>query len=148
MKGVNGTLVSACLMGRFARPDGIAPADPDMIVAEHGSHLLAVCPVVEGGLCAPLEGACLDGGAGAAVLKGRARVRSATGEDVTDPIVLGVVKILSLVRAHRIDTAVLKAGNAMCGVGSAPDAAGIAIGDGVLAAGLRCQGVAVCEVPD
>lgn len=146
MKDVIGTLVSACLAGRSCLPPGEEYSDPDLVAAERRGEVVAVCPALEGGLCFARDDVYLDGGAGIDVFKGAARVRTSAGQDITDQAVLGVVKVMAEVRSERFSHAILQAGSALCGVESAPDRLGVAVGDGLLTAALRCQGVTVREV--
>ncbi len=146
IRGVNGTLVSACLAGRSCLPPGSEYADPDIVAAERRGEVVAVCPALEGGLCFARDDVYLDGGSGIDVFKGTARVRAGAGQDITDQAVLGVVKVMAEVRSERFGHAILQAGSAMCGVGSAPDRLGAPVGDGVLTAALKCHGVTVREV--
>lgn len=143
---VKQTLVSACLAGRSCIAADAHRDDPELVAAERTGRVVGVCPALEGGLCLSEEDVYLDGGSGVDVLKGRARVRTGAGQDVTDQAVLGVVKVMQVVRAGKFTEAILRADTALCGVGSAPDWDGAPVGDGLLAAALRCQGVPVREV--
>lgn len=144
--GVSTTIVSACLADGSYAPDGAAIVDPALAAAVRRGDAVAVCPAREAGLCPTGEGVYLDGGSGTEVLKGRSRVRTTGGRDITDQAVLGVVKVMTVVRAGRFSHAVLRSGTALCGVGSAPDSSGGRAGDGVLTAALKCHGVVVSEL--
>lgn len=126
-------LVSACLLGRPVRYDGTAKYRDDEILArwrEQG-RLVSVCPEVTGGLPVPrppsevsMAAAVGDPEAprstdpilrGAAVLDGHARVRTATGADVTAPFVRGAEQALEVAQRHGVRMAVLKEGSPSCG---------------------------------
>ena len=146
MRDVTATIVSACLAGGPCRPDGALLADAEIVAAARRGEVITVCPAVEGGLGVPRERTVLDGGDGLAVLKGTARVRTLSGQDGTHQAVLGVVKVAADARAAHVTTAILQSDSALCGVRTAPDAAGVPVGSGILAVVLNCQGVAVREV--
>lgn len=114
-------LVSACLLGICTRFDG--GARPRPAVAALGRHtcLVPVCPEQLGGLPTPRPPAEIQGGGGADVLAGSARVVTRDGADVSAAFVRGaeqVLRIGELVGARR---AVLKARSPSCGYGQTYD---------------------------
>ncbi|MBI4702199.1 MAG: DUF523 domain-containing protein [Deltaproteobacteria bacterium] len=140
-------LVAACLLGRPCRYDGAAKthAETCALAAGHearGGKVVAVCPEELGGLGTPRPAAELRSGDGHAVLHGRARVRRVSdGADVTGAFVAGAERARELGRGA--SRAVLKARSPSCGCGSTWIDGALGPGDGVLAALLRRDGVAV-----
>lgn len=142
-------LVSACLLGVDCTYRGGNEERPRVSEALAGRVLLPVCPEVEGGLGVPRPRAEVEGGNGAAVLDGKARVRTEAGDDVTDAYVRGAEATLALARSEGTRLAVLKARSPSCGCagvydgshsdGFDPD------GVGVTAALLRRHGIEVVD---
>jgi D-alanine-D-alanine ligase len=130
-------LVSACLAGEPCRYDGRANTHPAVVrLAEQGRAVL-VCPEVLGGLPTPREPMELCGG----------RVLGASGADATDAFRKGAQLALAVARQHGCTQAILKARSPSCGVGQVYDGSftrRLVPGDGVLAALLKAQGIAVC----
>lgn len=149
MGGMERILVSACLLGRPVRYDGRAKTSDDETLAAWRAEgrLVPYCPEVEGGLPVPRPPAEIEGGAGGeAVLAGKARIRTAAGEDVTEHFLAGAYRALELARAHGVRVAVLKEGSPSCGVLRIYDGSfqGRAVpGRGVTAALLARHGIAV-----
>ncbi len=110
-------LVSACLLGEKVRYHG---GDASCIhpllerwLAE--GRIVRVCPEVAGGLPVPRPPAELQGGTGADVLAGRARLIAISGVDVTDAFVAGARLALERAHAEGVRLAVLKDGSPSCG---------------------------------
>ena len=138
--------MSACLAGRSCRFDASANPDDQVarLVAE--GRAVLVCPEVDGGLGTPRPAAEIEGGDGADVLAGRARVRTRSGGDVTDAYVRGARKALRAAEESGAKTAVLKARSPSCGKGEIYDGSfsrSLQAGDGVTAALLRQNGIKV-----
>ena len=139
-------LVSACLAGRACRFDGTAAYEDEVarLVAE--GRAVLVCPEVDGGLGTPRPAAEIDGGDGADVLAGRARVVTEDGIDVTDAYVKGARRALDAARTTGATTAVLKARSPSCGEGAIYDGTfsrTLHAGEGVTAALLKGAGIEV-----
>lgn len=141
-------LVSACLLGNPVRYDGNAKALHHRALdrlADAG-RALAFCPEVAGGLPIPRAPAEIRGGDGAAVIAGRARVETRSGEDVSAMFLSGAQQALELCRQQNIEVAVLTEFSPSCGSGLIYDGsftrARIA-GDGVTAALLSAHGIRV-----
>lgn len=139
-------LVSACLAGRACRFDGSANPDDGVarLVAE--GRAVLVCPEVDGGLGTPRPAAEIQGGDGADVLAGRARVVTRAGEDVTEAYVEGARRALEAAREAGAEVAVLKARSPSCGKCGVYDGSfsrTLRTGDGVTAALLTANGVNV-----
>lgn len=139
-------LVSACLAGRACRFDGTGAYEDEVarLVAE--GRAVLVCPEVDGGLGTPRPAAEIDGGDGADVLAGRARVVTRDGGDVTDAYVKGAHRALEAARKMGAGTAILKSRSPSCGKASIYDgtfSGTLLAGDGVTAALLRSEGIEV-----
>jgi len=140
-------LVSACLLGMGTRYDGGSAASSAVIALCGSRPFLPVCPEQLGGLPTPREPAAPDGGAGAEVLAGKARVRGRrTGTDVTEAFLRGAREAAELARRFGVRTAYLKSDSPSCGAGRSHRLQGLAEGDGVLAALLRSLGIEVISV--
>ena len=138
--------MSACLAGRACRFDGSANADDEVarLVAE--GRAVLVCPEVDGGLGTPRAAAEIEGGDGADILAGRARVVTAAGADVTDAYVAGARRALRAAEEAGATKAILKARSPSCGKGGIYDGSfsrSLRSGDGVTAALLGAHGIEV-----
>lgn len=91
-------LISACLLGVRCRYDGRgAPRQlPPAVVAALGARLAPVCPEQLGGLPTPRASLEIVGGDGHAVVQGRARVITASGQDRTAALLRGSEEVLHL----------------------------------------------------
>lgn len=108
-------LVSACLLGRECRYDGRASLDEGLVGELADAEAIPVCPEEMGGLGTPREPAEIEGGDGADVLAGRARVIDRTGRDVTEAFIRGAREaVRGGVRAGA-KVAYLKRGSPSCG---------------------------------
>ncbi|MEU3017033.1 MULTISPECIES: DUF523 domain-containing protein [unclassified Nocardiopsis] len=142
-------LVSACLMGRRVRFDGRAkPVDDATIERWRAEGRLVVhCPEVAGGLPVPRPPAEIEPGAdAAAVLAGRATIRTPEGTDVTEHFVSGARAALATARAQGVAVALLKESSPSCGLREVYDGTftGRRVpGGGVTAHLLRENGIAV-----
>lgn len=113
-------LVSACLLGHPVRYDGRSVPGDHAVLAGwlDAGRVVSVCPEVVGGLPIPRPPAEIEPGADAvAVLAGRARVMTVSGEDATRPFVEGARQALDVARRRGIRIAVLKEGSPSCGSG-------------------------------
>ena len=107
-------LISACLAGENVKYSGGNNAVPLLCqwIEKHRDNVLLVCPELMGGLPVPRlpaeiqrhgtnpEDCC---------------VVNKVGEDVTAQFRLGAEKVLELVKAHHISTAILKGNSPSCG---------------------------------
>ncbi|CAN5579460.1 DUF523 domain-containing protein [soil metagenome] len=139
-------MVSACLAGRPCRYDGSSNAHDriDRLV-ERGRAVL-LCPEQAGGLPTPRVPAEIVGGDGGDVLAGRARVVTRDGRDVTPAYLAGARRALQVAQRSGARVAVLKARSPSCGSGAIYDGTFggvLAAGDGVAAALLKANGIAV-----
>ncbi|RAY10615.1 DUF523 domain-containing protein [Actinomadura craniellae] len=140
-------LVSACLLGRPVRYDGRGKPSDSAILARWRAEgrLVPVCPELAGGLAVPRSAAELTGPA-AEVLDGAARVRTVTGDDVTEAFTEGAQLALAAALRSGARLAVLKEGSPSCATERVYDGAfsGVMIdGAGVTTELLRRHGVQV-----
>jgi len=82
-----------------------------------GRRVIPICPECLGGLSVPRPPAEIESGGGLEVLAGAARIRTATGADVTDAFVRGAGEVARLARAFGAREALLKARSPSCGAG-------------------------------
>ena len=139
-------LVSACLAGCACRYDGSDNNDDRLAELLRGRRAVLVCPEEQGGLGTPRPPAEIVGGDGHDVLDGRARVVTASGEDVTEAYLEGARVALGKARQAGARTAVLKARSPSCGKGAVYDGSfegRLSSGDGVTAALLQAHGIRV-----
>jgi uncharacterized protein YbbK (DUF523 family) len=99
-------LVSACLLGVECNHRG--RANPSSAVGDLGigARLVPVCPEVAGGMATPRS---------AAELQPDGRLRTKSGDDVTDAYLRGAAHAVNLARAVGATKAVLKARSPSCG---------------------------------
>jgi len=144
-------LVSACLLGLSCRYDGGSCPVPALQRLAALGQAIPICPEVAGGLPIPRPPAEIQGGDGGNVLDGRGRVVSEDGTDVSSAFFAGARAALDLARRCGVTRAVLKARSPSCGVGLIYDgtfSGRLASGDGVTAALLRREGIAVVTEED
>ncbi|MHC4598011.1 MAG: 2-thiouracil desulfurase family protein [Planctomycetota bacterium] len=135
-------LVSACLIGAETRYDGRSAAAPRVLALCRRRPFLPVCPEQLGGLPTPRERAEIEGGTGAEVLAGRARILLRPSRtDVTEAFLRGARQVEALVRRFDIREAYLKSRSPSCGVGTVAVGTETIPGDGVTTALLKELGV-------
>ncbi|MBP8613366.1 MAG: DUF523 domain-containing protein [Firmicutes bacterium] len=139
-------LVSSCLCGNKCRYDGSAE-DVDKYPAIRGliscGQAVPVCPEVLGGLAIPRPAAEIIGGNGLYVLRGKGRVYSIAGDDVTEKYRGGSFRGLLIGLQTGCTTAILKSRSPACGIGLVYDGTfrrNLVQGDGVFAALLANYG--------
>ncbi len=146
MDGDEVILVSACLLGLPTAYDGRGHPLAELIRLAAMGRVIPVCPEVAGGLPVPRPPAEIVGGSGGDVLDGRARVLTASGEDVSEAYIRGAEAALALVRRYGIRLAVMKARSPSCGPSGIYDGTHsrrLVPGEGVAVALLRRAGVEV-----
>ena len=139
-------LISACLAGRACRFDGSGAYEDEVAALVAAGRAVLVCPEVDGGLGTPRPPAEIQGGDGADVVAGRARVVTAAGDDVTDAYMKGAKRALEAARDSGATVAILKARSPSCGAGEIYDGSftrTLEAGDGVTAALLAADGIDV-----
>lgn len=109
-------LISACLTGLCTRYDGKIKENRACLDRLGKSLWIPVCPEQLGGLPTPREPARLEGGDGAAVLAGKARVVTETGKDVTAQFINGACQVLEIAKRQNISAIYLKGGSPSCGI--------------------------------
>ena len=115
-------LVSRCLLGEPCRYDGKAKGDDRVRDLLKGKvRVVGICPECDGGLPTPRTPSEIQGGDGADVLRGAARVVSVDGEDRTEAFVRGARMAVETARRE---------------------------GDGVAAAALRAAGLTIHSETD
>jgi uncharacterized protein YbbK (DUF523 family) len=139
-------MVSACLLGVGCRFDGRSKTNPEFIGTLKAECVIPICPEQLGGLPTPREAASLQGGDGADVLRGRAKVVTVSGRDVTEQFIRGAHEALGLARRLSVRKAYFKAKSPSCGCGRVYLGESLKPGYGVCAALLRENGIEVSEV--
>ena len=129
-------LVSRCLLGEPCRYDGRAKGNDRVLtlVAEGKIRVVPVCPECDGGLTTPRTPSEIQGGDGADVLRGAARVLA-----------------VETARREGAQGALLKAKSPSCGIGRIYDGSftgTLREGDGVAAAALRAAGLPIHSETD
>ena len=91
-------LISSCLLGERVRYHGgdAALDDPILEGWRREGRLVPFCPEVAGGLGVPRPPAEIQGAGGIAVLRGRARVVTSAGADVTDAFLIGTRALVGI----------------------------------------------------
>lgn len=129
-------LVSACLLGVCCRYDGQAKPHEGALSLLGRHTLIPVCPEIYGGLATPRPAAERVG----------KRVLTAQGGDVTAQYRRGAEETLRLGRLYGCEAALLKERSPSCGSGVIHNGrfdGELTPGDGVTAALLRANGIAV-----
>ncbi|MCP4544871.1 MAG: DUF523 domain-containing protein [bacterium] len=141
-------LVSACLLGIRCRYDCGSQPHSAVKAAIGSIEIVPVCPEQMGGLTTPRAAAEIDGGDGADVLAGRAKVIDTAGLDRTDEFVRGAHECLALARLYSCSMAILKERSPSCGVGELSHKGRSIPGRGVCAALLASEGITVISEED
>ena len=142
-------LVSACLLNHPVRYKGDGNPCPlllEMLAKGKGEEILPFCPEVSGALPTPRPPAEIQGGTGADVLQGTAKVVNNQGEDVTSAFVEGARKCAALCQEMGITAAILKQRSPSCGSKAIYDGSfsgRIVAGQGVTAALLTNMGIKI-----
>ncbi len=141
-------LISACLLGQPVRYDGTARTlhHPLLERWRAEGRLVPVCPECEGKLPTPRAPAEIQGGSGADVLGGQARVIDNLGQDQSAAFIQGAERTLAIARQQRTKLAILTENSPSCGSQQIYDGhfGGRKItGSGVTTALLRAEGIAV-----
>ena len=143
-------LVSACLTGKPCRYDGRHSRCDALLEKLAGLPYLALCPEQLGGLPTPRAGADIIGAAhgdeGPAVLRGRARVVTRDGRDVSPEFISGAREVLRRCREAGVSRAFLKDRSPSCGYDPGAGNPKGGPGRGILAALLEENGIAITQV--
>jgi uncharacterized protein YbbK (DUF523 family) len=111
-------LVSACLLGRNVRYNGVVLPCTSEILArwQHEGRLVPVCPEVAGGLPIPRPAAEIVANRdGHNVLTHKGRVVNRAGDDVTAQFIAGALDALKTAQQHGVTLAILKENSPSCG---------------------------------
>ena len=142
-------LVSACLIGVNCNFEGKNWLNPKVFEEFTKGGLFPVCPEVLGGLPIPRVPAEIQGGDGADVLGGKAKVVNVQGVDVTCEFMKGASEILRIAQTIGIKEALLTEKSPSCGCGVIFEGSfsnKFIAGDGVAAALLKKNGVKVTSI--
>jgi uncharacterized protein YbbK (DUF523 family) len=136
-------IVSACLLGINCRYDGGHAYCPEVFDDLSQRHFIPVCPEQLGGLTTPRLPARIEGGDGADVWHGKAKVINQSGEEVTEAFQKGAQETLAIAQLAKAKRAILKDHSPSCGSQFVYATAGLIKGIGVTAALLAKNGMAV-----
>jgi uncharacterized protein YbbK (DUF523 family) len=139
-------LVSACLLGVNCNFEAKNWLNLQLLDELKKGNLYPVCPEVLGGFSVPRVPAEIQGGTGADVLSGKAKVVNMNGEDVTDQFLKGAQETLRIAEAVGAKEALLTERSPSCGCGLIFDGSfknKFISGDGVTAALLKKNSIKV-----
>ncbi|MDD2648482.1 MAG: DUF523 domain-containing protein [Eubacteriales bacterium] len=134
-------LISACLLGLCCRYDGRGKLAEGIEALKEKHELIPFCPEIYGGLPTPREPAEIRGG----------RVITKAGADVTEEYGRGAREALKTAKALFCEAAVLQDRSPSCGIGQIHNGrfdSGLVSGDGITAALLKENGIAVIPASD
>jgi uncharacterized protein YbbK (DUF523 family) len=135
-------IVSACLLGVACNHWGGSSPSPAVVSLGSTRRLIPICPEVAGGLSTPRPAAELQPGG---------RVRTESGEDVTDLYLRGAAAAVDLARAVGAHDAILKARSPSCGCREVYDGSfsrRLTPGAGLTALALGAAGLSVRSEED
>ena len=136
-------VVSACLLGRRCRFDGRDKFTPELGAVLEGRQIIPLCPEELGGLGTPRPACELRGGNGGAVIDGSATVIDINGDDRRAEFLKGAEAALAEALAGGATNAILKDHSPSCGVRQVYREGTLVDGQGVFAALLQRNGIAV-----
>jgi uncharacterized protein YbbK (DUF523 family) len=143
---VKRVIVSACLLGVESRYDGKSKTHADLIKKVREACVIPICPEQLGGLPTPREAASFQGGDGAAVLRGQARVVTVSGQDVTEQFIRGAKEALKLAQLFSVKKAYFKSKSPSCGCGKVYWGRKLVAGNGVCTTLFLENGIEVEEI--
>ncbi len=110
-------LISSCLLGGADRYNGSNLRIESELIEQWRTQgrIASFCPEVAAGLGTPRAAAEIRGGDGRCVLKGSARVQTASGEDLSANFMAGARLALELCRNQGIGVALLAESSPSCG---------------------------------
>ncbi len=141
-------LISACLVGLNTKYDGGNNFNQIFADMAKKGEAVPFCPEQAGGLATPRDPSEIVGGVGEDVLKGKARVITDKGEDVTEAFIKGAKEALKLATLIGADSAILKSKSPSCGTKCVCDgtfSGKLRDGMGVTAAYLQAHGIKVID---
>ena len=137
-------LVSACLVGKFCRYDGLTNKIEDL--AKQKENFILCCPEELGNLPTPRPPAEIINATAKDVLMGNGKVLTINDVDVTEAFLVGAYKTLDLAKTHDVKVAILKESSPSCGSCFVYDGTFKGIkqpGEGLTTALLRKNGITV-----
>ncbi|ABO49843.1 protein of unknown function DUF523 [Desulforamulus reducens MI-1] len=108
-------LVSACLAGVQCRYNGKDNFVASIAELVKQGKAIPVCPEELGGLPTPREPVDIEKGNGFDILKGKGRLLTESGTEVTEQFLQGAEKVLQIAREQGVKMAVLKERSPSCG---------------------------------
>lgn len=141
-------LISACLMGLNCKYNGKNNYHEAFTTLISKEKVIPYCPEQAGGLATPRPPAEILGADGFDVIKGRSKVITVDGKNVTDNFILGAKETLKIVKLLGIKKAILKSNSPSCGCHYIYDGSfsnKLKKGQGVTAACLINEGVRVID---
>jgi len=145
-------LISSCLIGENVRYNGeVVEVSEGVKKLSEEYNLIPVCPEMLGGLDVPREPCEIQGGGGADVLDGSAKVFGNKGTDCTEPFIKGAELTLAKAKECNAEFAVLKERSPSCGssrIYTGEFNGNTKSGEGVAAAILRRLGIRVISEND
>ncbi len=117
----NRKLISACLLGVKCCYDGKSKPCPRAINLFKQGRVIPVCPEQLGGLSTPRIPSEIKGGNGDKVLRGKARVISKKGIDVTENFAKGAREALKIAKLFDVKEFIAKSKSPSCGLGKTYD---------------------------
>jgi len=138
-------LVSTCLLGIECKYDGKSNKCNYLIKKVRSEQIIPICPEQLGGLTTPRDRARIVAGEGIDVLKGKAKVMTYKGKDVTKQYLKGAKETLKIAKFFNAKEAILKADSPSCGCGQiyAEDFSDKKQGDGTTTALLKKHNIKV-----
>ncbi len=138
-------LISACLLGVECRYDATARPLAEGVLKRlmESYSLIPVCPEQLGGLPTPRDPAEFYGGDGRALLKGKARLLTRDGRDLSPAFLKGAGEVLKMASLLDIRMAIFKEKSPSCGVSWIYREGELVRGMGVTTAVLMGRGVRV-----
>ncbi len=144
-------VVSACLLGENCKYNGDSNRNGNVISFLNGIEYVSVCPEILAGMGVPREQTEITEGDGNSVLEERGKVRSVSGNDITDKFILGAKRALDVTLKNGCKLAILKARSPSCGSGVIYNGkfdGGKKKGDGVFCALLKKYGIYILTEED
>jgi uncharacterized protein YbbK (DUF523 family) len=135
-----------CLLGVNCNFNAKNWLNPQLLEEFKKGNLYPVCPEVLGGLLVPRVPSEIQGGTGADVISGKAKVVNMQGEDLTCQFLKGAQETLRIAKAVGAKEALLTERSPSCGCGLIFDGSfkdKFVKGDGVTAALLKKNGIKV-----
>lgn len=139
-------IASACLCGINCKYSGGNNFNEEVYKLFSEGKVIPVCPEQLGGMTTPRPVKEIQGGTGADVLDGGARVMSPFREDSTEEFIKGARETLKIAKNAGVQKAIMKAKSPSCGFGKIYDGTftGVLIdGNGVTSELLSRNGIKV-----